>query len=88
MKTIQSKILSVVVAALVVITVLVTVVAVSITHEIMHKDADRILKNVSQKEAAQINEMLNDFVKSAAIAEHYTANELESVELLKDLNRR
>ena len=84
MKTIQSKILSVVVAALVVITVLVTFISVSITHEIMHKDADRILKNVSQKEAAQINEMLNDFVKSAAIAEHYTANELESVELLKD----
>ena len=70
MKTIQSKILFVVVSMLVVITVLVSSIAVSITHEIMHRDADRILDNASQKEAALINEMLNDFVQSAQIIKH------------------
>ena len=50
MKTIQSKILFVVITALIVITAIVTTIALTITHEIMHKDADRILNNVSQKE--------------------------------------
>ena len=84
MKTIQGKILFVVIAALIVITVLVTSIAVIVTHEIMHKDADRILNNVSQKEAAQINDMLNDFMQSAAIMEHYALHTLESAESLKD----
>lgn len=84
MKTIQSKILFVVIIALLVITALVTIISVTITHEIMHTDADRILNNVSQKEAAQINEMLNDFEKSAAIIRHYAANEIENPEALLD----
>ena len=82
MKTIQGKILLVVIAALVVITTAVTMIALEITHEIMHKDADRILNNASQKEAAQINDMLNDFMKSAAITEHYAAHELQSPDAL------
>lgn len=84
MRTIQSKILMVVIAALLVITALVTTIAVTVTHEIMHTDADRILNNVSQKEAAQINDMLNDFVKSAAIIEHYVTHELDSAQALRD----
>lgn len=84
MKRIQSKILFVVVSTLVVITVLVTSIAITITHEIMHRDADIILDNMSQKEAAQINEMLNDFVKSAQIIKHHTTNELKSTKALKD----
>jgi diguanylate cyclase (GGDEF)-like protein len=50
----------------------------------MHKDADRILNNASQKEAAQINDMLNDFMKSSAITEHYASAELQSIESLAD----
>ena len=84
MKSIQSKILLVVITALIVITLLVTVIAVSITHEIMHRDAERILSNVSQKEAAYINDMLNDFMQSAAIMEHYAMHELSSAQALKD----
>ncbi len=84
MKTIQSKILFVVITALIVITAIVTGIAVSVTHEIIHRDADRILNNVSQKEAAQINEMLNDFEKSANITQHYTVNALSSVAALRD----
>lgn len=84
MKTIQSKILFVVITALIVITILVTYIAVSITHEIMHRDAERILSNVSQKEAAYINDMLNDFMQSAAIMEHYAVHELRSADALKD----
>ena len=84
MKTIQSKILFVVITALVVITAIVTAIAVTVTHEIIHKDADRILNNVSQKEAAQINEMLNDFVDSAAIMEHYAIHVLDSADSLKE----
>ncbi len=84
MKTIQSKILVVVITALIVITALVTTISVTITHEIMHKDADRILQNVSQKEAAAINDMLNDFMQSAAIMEHYATHKLTSVNSLSD----
>ena len=84
MKTIKSKILFVVITALIVITAIVTSIAVGITHKIMHKDADRILKNVSQKEAAYINDMLNDFIQSAAIMEHYATHELNSAGALGD----
>ncbi len=84
MKTIQSKILFVVITALIVITAIVTSIAVGVTHEIMHKDADRILNNVAQKEASKINDMLNDFIQSAAIMEHYATHELLSADALKD----
>lgn len=84
MKTIKGKMLFGVISALVVITTLVTSIAVAITHEILHKDADRILNNVSQKEMAQINDMLNDFVKSAAILEHYISHGLDNPESLKE----
>ena len=84
MKTIQSKILFVVITALIVITAIVTSIAVGVTHKIMHKDADRILNNVSEKEAAYINDMLNDFMQSSAIMEHYALHELESASALKD----
>lgn len=84
MKTIQSKILFVVITALIVITAIVTSIAVGVTHKIMHKDADRILNTVSEKEAAYINDMLNDFMQSSAIMEHYALHELESADTLKD----
>ena len=84
MKTIQSKILLVVISALLVITGLVTTIAVTISHEIMHADADRILNNVSQKEAAYINDMLNDFMQSSNIMEHYAIQELRGADALKD----
>ena len=84
MKTIQSKILFVVISALLVITAIVTSIAVGVNHEIMHKDADRILKSVSQKEAAYINDMLNDFMQSSEIMEHYAKNELISAAALDD----
>ena len=88
MKTIQSKILFVVITALIVITAIVTSIAVGITHNIMHKDADRILNNVSQKEAAYINDMLNDFMQSSAIMEHYAIHELSSVSALNNESYR
>ncbi len=84
MKTIKSKILFVVITALVVITAIVTSIAVGVTHEIMHRDADRILNNVSQKEAAKINDMLNDFMQSAAIMDHYATHALENADSLQD----
>lgn len=88
MKTIQSKILFVVITALIVITAIVTSIAVGVTHKIMHTDADRILNNVSLKEAAHINDMLNDFMQSSAIMEHYAMHELSNVGELKDESYR
>ena len=84
MKSIQSKILTVVILGLLVITIAVSAIAVRMTHNIMHKDADRILNNVCQKEAAYINDMLNDITKSAQIMEHYATTELESPQSLKN----
>ena len=88
MKTIQSKILFVVISALIVITVAVTSIAVSISHQIMHNDADRILSNVSKKEAAYINDMLNDFMQSVAIMEHYALQQLDDPDSLKNESYR
>lgn len=88
MKSIKTKLLAVVIAGLLVITAVVSAIAVTMTHEIMHKDADRILKNVTQKEAAQINDVLGDVCKSAAIMEHYATKEIQSAEQLADLTFR
>ena len=88
MKTIKGKILTVVIAGLLVITAVVSALAVTTTHEIMHKDADRILNNVTQKEAAYINDALGDISKSAAIMEHYALGEIESIDQLADLTFR
>lgn len=84
MKSIQSKILLVVISGLLVITAVVSAIAVTMTHEIMHKDADRILNNVCQKEAAYINDTLGDVVKSAAVMEHYAITELTELTALRD----
>ncbi len=83
MKSIQSKILIVVISGLLVITAVVSAIAVNMTHEIMHKDADRILNNVAQKEAAYINDVLGDIKKSTTIMQHYATAEINSI---NDLN--
>lgn len=84
MKSIQTKILLVVIAGLLVITAVVSAIAVNMTHEVMHRDADRILKNATQREAAQINDVLGDVMKSSSIMEHYAVTELSSADDLKD----
>ena len=84
MKSIQSKILVVVISGLLVITAVVSAIAVSMTHRIMHKDADRILRNVCQKEAAYINDTLGDVVKAAAVMEHYATTEVGELTALRD----
>ena len=84
MKSIQNKILLVVISGLLVITAVVSAIAVNMTHEIMHKDADRILNNVCQKEAAYINDVLGDVEKSAAVMEHYATTELSELAALRD----
>lgn len=84
MKSIQSKILTAMIAGLLVITVAVSVIAVNMTHTILHKDADRILNNVAQKEAAYINDALGDIVHSAAIMESYSTAALDTPEQLRD----
>ena len=88
MKSIQSKILLVVISGLLVITAVVSAIAVTMTHEIMHKDADRILKNATEKHAVQINDVLGNMQKSAAIMEHYAETEIESLDQLSDLQFR
>ncbi len=84
MKSIQSKILFVVIAGLLVITAVVSTIAVTMTHDIMHRDADRILKNATQREAAKINDVLGDVMKSCSIMEHYAVTELKDAEQLTD----
>lgn len=84
MKSIQTKILIVVISGLLVITAIVSAIAVNMTHEIMHKDADRILNNVAQKEAAYINDVLGDVSKSAAVMEHYALGEIQTMDQLRD----
>lgn len=84
MKSIQSKILLVVISGLLIMTVVVSAIVVSMTHGIMHKDADRILINVCEKEAAYINDVLGDIEKSAAVIEHYAVTEISELSELHD----
>lgn len=84
MKSIQSKILFVVIAGLLVITAAVSTIAVTMTHEVMHTDADRILKNATQREAAKINDTLGDVVKSCNIMEHCAISEVSNANALKN----
>ena len=84
MKSIKTKILFVVITGLLVVTAVVSTIAVNMTHEVMHRDADRILKNATQREAAQINDVLGDVMKSSSIMEHYAVTELNSAQDLKD----
>lgn len=88
MKSIKAKILTVVIAGLVVITAVVSMIAVDMTHEIMHKDADRILNNVALKEAAYLDDALGDISKSAYIMEHYALDQIQSLSQLEDLEFR
>lgn len=84
MKSIQSKLLLVVISELLVITIVVSAIAVNITHGIMHKDADRILSNVCQKEAAYINDVLGDIEQSAKVMEYYATEEVWDLDDLRD----
>lgn len=84
MKSIQSKILFVVIAGLLIITAVVSAIGVTMTHEVMHRDADRILKNAAQREAAEINDVLGDVVKSCGIMEHYAISEAKTPENLRN----
>ena len=84
MKSIQNKILSVVISGLLVITTIVTIISVTMTHQVMHKDADRILNNATQREAAYINDVLGDMVKSCTIMKHYALSELHTAQSLRD----
>lgn len=84
MKSIKTKILVVVISGLLVITAVVSAIAVNMTHEIMHKDADRILNNECLKEAAYINDILGDMLKSANIMEHFSTLEIENANQLKN----
>lgn len=88
MKTIGSKILAVVISGLIVMTAVVSLIGFINTHELMHRDADRILGNRCKMEAAYINDTLGDIQKSVKIMEHYARKELESVNSLKDYNYR
>ena len=80
MKSIQNKLLLVVISGLVLMIVLVTGVAVHMTHEVMHRDADRILNRLCEKEAAEINGMLNEMKTSVGIMEHYASEEFPGLD--------
>lgn len=72
------------ISGLLITTILVTAIGVSVTHTVMHRDADRILKNATQREGAYINDTLGDIAKSAAIMEHYAISMMEKPEQLRD----
>lgn len=72
----------VVISGLVLMIVLVTGIAVHMTHEVMHRDADRILNRLCEKEAAEINGMLGKMKSSVEIMEHYAITEFPGFEAL------
>ncbi len=84
MKSIQSKILLGVISGLLAFTIIASSIVVNMVHTIMHKDADRLLSNVCQKEAAYINDILGDIEKSADVIEYYATTSIDGLDDLKD----
>ena len=84
MKSIQTKILVVVISGLLIMTAVISAIGVKMTHDVIHQDADRILKNACEREAAKLNDMFNDITAVTAVTEHYALTELGNVSALKD----
>lgn len=84
MRSILSKFLVVVISGLLILSLAITGIAYYTTSSLLHKGADTILTNLCQKEAARINDILNDIEKSVRIMWFNVTSELEDISQLKD----
>jgi len=83
-KTIQGKILTVIISGLLIMAFAIGAISYYTTNNILHKDADVIIETKCQNEAAKIDEVLCSIKKSVQIMANYALAELEDVNKLSD----
>ena len=84
MKSIQTKILIVVISGLLILALTVSGIVMYATMQILYQDADAIMRFESENEATKLNDMLGDIEKSILIVSEAAAEQLDSVESLLD----
>ncbi len=84
MKSIQTKILIVVISGLLILALTVSGIVMYATMQILYQDADSIMRFESENEATKLNDMLGDIEKSILIVSEAAAEQLDSVESLLD----
>ena len=75
-KSIQSKLLAIIISGLFLMATTLAVLSISITHQILHTDADSILSAQCETEATKINDALDSIEHSVSIMRHYATTEL------------
>ena len=84
MKSIQSKILTVIISSILILTVLISIVSVIYVNKILTEDSDIITESVSEREALRLDETLATVEASVKILESYVMVSLDSAESLTD----
>lgn len=84
MKSILSKFLCVVIAGLLILSLAIGTISITATHNILHKDADVILRSLCEKSAAQINYVFSDIERSVQIIGFNALAEVENPDDLTD----
>ena len=88
MKSIQTKIMSVIILGMVILTIVITAVSAIYISDILETDSDIITEAVSDREALGINEVLNHVISSAHMMETYMQATIESAESIADEGMR
>jgi diguanylate cyclase (GGDEF)-like protein len=81
-KTIQGKILTVIVLGFLILSVLLCTVSIFILKDVLHSDAENLVSTRAREEAAYINDLLGKVESSVHILEAYAEQELESTKRL------
>ncbi len=84
MKSIKSKILCIVIFALIAASASIGAVSYFLTHEIMHKNADKIINSVSGEKATDVNTLLQQIENTVDFVNIYATALVSDVESLQD----
>lgn len=84
MKSIQSKILSVIIAAMLILGVAISLISVAYINTVLKNDSDIITETVANTEALRINDLLRKTTAKVQIMENYVHSTLLEPERLSD----
>jgi len=84
MRSIQGKILAVVISCIMIMTIAISAISLIMTNEILHQNADVILDTRCKNEAMLINSTLEDIQFAVSIMEHYADQELANSAVIRN----
>ena len=88
MKTIQGKILTVVILGFLILSLSLCLLSFFVLRDVMHKNAETLISTSAREEAAYINGLLGCIEDSVYILEEYAESELESISKLSEYDYR